>query len=367
MQPRSGSPGRRLQACFNPHPARRPDATVAVRRIKDSRRVSILTRPEGRMQRSSISPHHRSRRGFNPHPARRPDATSEGSEGGGAGRTFQSSPGPKAGCNQCAGVGRRGVVVSILTRPEGRMQRARPASAKRPRSRSFNPHPARRPDATPRLPGVRLRLLAFQSSPGPKAGCNVPPLERPYRLRVSILTRPEGRMQRQELWDNWEWNPKFQSSPGPKAGCNVPHGRAVRGDRWTVSILTRPEGRMQRRGQLWRGPTHQVSILTRPEGRMQLAPVVPHEHLCRFNPHPARRPGCNKGIGRLPYRPVLVSILTRPEGRMQLVAPCGSDSALTFQSSPGPKAGCNGDRGHHRRCHRVSILTRPEGRMQHTP
>ena len=87
----------------------------------------------------------------------------------------------------------------------------------------FNPHPARRPGATPVEEGVRGRgqdvsiltrpegrvlppgcgpfcggCVTFQSSPGPKAGC----------------------------YKTFEWPSQaaaeFQSSPGPKAGCYNP-------------------------------------------------------------------------------------------------------------------------------------------------
>ena len=170
-------PRRHLQwrgPCFNPHPARRPDATnrVAVVPNADSR-VSILIRPEGRMQRGlqprqvAVVP------GFNPHPARRPDATGTSAPAGGCGSWFQSSSGQKAGCNLMSasswlshrefqsssgqkagcnpfvpGDGRGDVGVSILIRPEGRMQ---PWITRTSWSSSecFNPHPARRPDATP--------------------------------------------------------------------------------------------------------------------------------------------------------------------------------------------------------------------------
>ena len=60
---------------------------------------------------------------------------------------------------------------------------------------SFNPHPARRPDAiySPISTGTGGK---FQSSPGQKAGCNLNPA-----ATVVVLA-------------------KFQSSPGQKAGCN---------------------------------------------------------------------------------------------------------------------------------------------------
>ena len=36
----------------------------------------------------------------------------------------------------------------------------------------------------------------FQSSPDPKAGCDLDPVALAQETRVSILTRPEGRMRR---------------------------------------------------------------------------------------------------------------------------------------------------------------------------
>ena len=87
------------RSCFNPHPARRPDAILKVLyQHAGTRQVSILTRPEGRMQylRRCLGCFGSCIR-FNPHPARRPDAIR---------------------------IGRLPAVVrvSILTRPEGRMQ-----------------------------------------------------------------------------------------------------------------------------------------------------------------------------------------------------------------------------------------------------
>ena len=85
--------------CFNPHPTRRPSATLGERGHQpDSLNVSILTRPEGRVQLFTMS-------------------TSA------IGSMFQSSPDPKAECN-----------ASI--------------PSFRPSRRSFNPHPTRRPSAT---------------------------------------------------------------------------------------------------------------------------------------------------------------------------------------------------------------------------
>ncbi len=63
-----------------------------------------------------------------------------------------------------------GLAVSILTRPESRMLRPR-LFLWRAGTPSFNPHPARKPDATAELEEFEFLLLEFQSSPGPKAGC----------------------------------------------------------------------------------------------------------------------------------------------------------------------------------------------------
>ena len=88
--------------------------------------------------------------------------------------------------------------VSILTRPEGRVQLT-----------NRKPHKGH----------VRL----FQSSPVPKDGCNL------------------------VVHDIQEHADKFQSSPVPKDGCNIA-GLIV--CLWlAVSILTRPEGRVQLEGQ----------------------------------------------------------------------------------------------------------------------
>ena len=111
-------------------------------------------------------------------------------------------------------------------------------------------------------------------------------------LIVSILIRPEGRMQ------------------------------LVYGGRWhnpsLVSVLIRPSGRMQPLRQIPPGVLERVSILIRPSGRMQ--------PLSDFNP-------VGKGM--------VVSILIRPSGRMQQWWHRMYPSAYAFQSSSGQKAGCN--------------------------
>ena len=158
-------------SCFNPHPARRPDATREGNAMRRDRTVSILIRPEGRMQ------------------LKLPVIT--------------LAPAP----------------VSILIRPEGRMQPSAPTRTSGP-SMSFNPHPARRPDATgvrgtttcgctsfnPH-PARRPDATTLAAGPGADQPCfNPHPARRPDATRrprclptrqatVSILIRPEGRMQ----------------------------------------------------------------------------------------------------------------------------------------------------------------------------
>ena len=157
---------------------------------------------------------------------------------------------------------------------------------------------------------------------------------------VSILTRPEGRVQLARSWP-CSSGPGFQSSPGPRVGCNEEgswDGLGVA----SVSILTRPEGRVQRPA-----PPKQTGQITRfqssPGPRVGCNPAgLGSESVsARFNPHPARGSGATSE-----------SVSAPPAG-------------LGFQSSPGPRVGCNhqlvsaASRSRH-----VSILTRPEGRVQ---
>ena len=182
---------------------------------------------------------------------------------------FQSSSSPKAGCN------------------------GRPRSCTCS-SQGFNPHPARRPDATDHYSAEKAPCALFQSSSSPKAGCNGYDDEGNAYIDnlVSILIQPEGRMQ-------------LRYAPVCQPFDNV-------------SILIQPEGRMQLSGVTpHRDAAERVSILIQPEGRMQLQ---------------AR-------VGRVLRQDV--SILIQPEGRMQR----SDDKAFTipaqFQSSSSPKAGCN--------------------------
>ena len=285
-------------------------------------RVSILTRPVGRVQRRTSDRSFRRSHCFNPHPARGPSATTpartsspyrpcpfQSSPGPWAEcnlhqqprfRTldtpFQSSPGPWAECNnkKAAAAAWGPLVFQSSPGPWAECNRvlSNPSTAG---WCGFNPHPARGPSATSLPPTSRRRLPCFNPHParGPSATFH-------HRLRtsgglahVSILTRPVGRVQ-----------PCLPDVPalGPLA----------------VSILTRPVGRVQ---------PSATSITTL--GR-----------LTRFNPHPARGPSATRDRGRNLDR-------------------------HWFQSSPGPWAECNATwYAEHGYPERVSILTRPVGRVQ---
>ena len=164
---------------------------------------------------------------FNPHPARRPDATPVIR---GVPRSMKSSSSQKAGCNVSTDAYVRDL-VSILIQPEGRMQPgiAFPSSCRMTLRdlpiRCFNPHPARRPDATSKSvngssigireinPAVRLQSITsptfsyswFQSSSSQKAGCN--------SSRAAVRYASPGAVE------------VFQSSSSQKAGCNTGSAR----------------------------------------------------------------------------------------------------------------------------------------------
>ena len=156
--------------------------------------------------------------GFNPHRPRRADATFRGLATTCA--QFQSSPAPKGRCNVVFRLVAGVAEVSILTGPEGPMQR-----------------PAISPICD---------VLLFQSSPAPKGRCN-PRAGRSGRLRrtVSILTGPEGPMQHTAAYASTR-PARFQSSPAPKGRCNATE-IGTSGIGYIVSILTGPEGPMQPR------------------------------------------------------------------------------------------------------------------------
>jgi len=72
--------------------------------------------------------------------------------------------------------------------------------------------------------------------------------------------------------------------------------QVLRKGQWKVSILTRPEGRVQPFLCMIRSLPLVVSILTRPEGRVQHleAAGLIKVHRPGFNPHPSRRTGATR-------------------------------------------------------------------------
>ena len=262
-----------LSPGFNPHPAFWPDATS-------------VPRPRPRMVRC-----------FNPHPARRPDATSGSVPVISAMSLFQSSSGLLAGCN-LGGVDikHQRLVVSILIRPEGRMQLV--ATAVGNKESCFNPHPARRPDATRDWPGRRVTSIRFQSSSGQKAGCNGQPVKLLGRLLHCFNPHPARRPDATCLLPAGGTRYMFQSSSGQKAGCN----RVT-----TYGLL--------------------------PSGWM-------------FQSSSGQKAGCNESKSTAPtHNRKFQSSSGQKAGCNFMLWAASSPAIDMFQSSSGQKAGCNQDGG----------------------
>jgi hypothetical protein len=151
--------------------------------------------------------------------------------------------------------------VSILTRPWGRVQQQSGATHRPARTHGrFNPHPPVGAGATRDSLQICSGVMRFQSSPARGGGCNAT-----SHARLA-----------------------FQSSPARGGGCNL---MEVAGGAAPVSILTRPWGRVQ--------PCAQRAI----------------SHGAPFQSSPARGGGCNATMCLT--APSHVSILTRPWGRVQ--------------------------------------------------
>jgi hypothetical protein len=213
---------------------------------------------------------------------------------------FQSSPVPKDGCNEYACGAKSGS-----------------------RRNCFNPHPSRRTGAT----GTRTVLSKhwmFQSSPVPKDGCNV------TGVRIDTILRTG-----------------FNPHPSRRTGATLLPVVGI--SRTVVSILTRPEGRVQRTRPASRGDgwcNHEVSILTRPEGRVQL--VARGAMLFggqRFQSSPVPKDGCNwHSWGRRPDVATDLTFQSSPvpkDGCNVAMAASTARARSAFQSSPVPKDGCN--------------------------
>jgi hypothetical protein len=304
---------------------------------------------------------------------------------------FQSSPARGGGCNlRCEPQQGTPQIVSILTRPWGRVQRqsmleqarqlrvsilTRPWGRVQPVSVSpcrihsalfqsspargggcnivhlhqkagwgcFNPHPPVGAGATEKLE----RLLSSESccfNPHPPVGAGatqgIQLLNRQYT--VSILTRPWGRVQQTAA--SVLVDPEmFQSSPARGGGCNAANQAAADAAECAVSILTRPWGRVQHK-RACRGfrSSRDVSILTRPWGRVQPQRAIAISSAgASFNPHPpvgagatrTARPWAAAPAGFNPHPPVGAG------------ATCGASPNKArhrlFQSSPARGGGCS--------------------------
>ena len=245
------------QPCFNPHPARRPGATrskldrapVSILTRPEGRVQRPVEKVAGRagstMFQSSPGQkagcnwipsalHHPRTPSFNPHPARRPGAT--------------------VGA-QSLGIAPIGsVLVSILTRPEGRVQQA---AADKPKKPNEAVSILTRPEGRVQLLGESISngsvLISsvFQSSPGQKAGCNLPDGPGfPYSpVDLVFQSSPGQKAGCNNRWKTLPANPLgacFNPHPARRPGATLsdaPCARVNHPD--PVSILTRPEGRVQ--------------------------------------------------------------------------------------------------------------------------
>ena len=182
---------------------------------------------------------------------------------------FQSSPVPEDGCNFCTA---RSALSGIC----------------------FNPHPSRRTGATPSCRLLLSQFDRFNPHPSRRTGATT------YGF-VVIRFSATG----------------FNPHPSRRTGATT--SARVCSVVLTVSILTRPGGRVQPSNLRILVPSLLVSILTRPGGRVQPGtPSAAGLTMNRFNPHPSRRTGATTGTQQHLNRG-MVSILTRPGGRVQPV------------------------------------------------
>ena len=158
---------------FQSSPAHRDGCCRPLVRPKDRNvGVSILTRPQGRVLPTDPADAEQIYPCFNPHPPTGTGAAFRRAFNQVATAKFQSSPAHRDGCCR-SGIRPLAVIahiVSILTRPQGRVLRRRPGSF--PRSGASV-------SILTRPQGRVLRCLSR---------C------RPRLRRVSILTRPQGRV-----------------------------------------------------------------------------------------------------------------------------------------------------------------------------
>ncbi len=258
----------------------------------------------------------------------------------------------------------------------------------------FNPHPAIRPGAT-RHNIARSACSAASFNPHPairpgatgKGGCGDTHLD-----RVSILTRPSGRVLLQQVICLARESPMFQSSPGHQAGCYHREDARV-GDTEIVSILTRPSGRVlqpdrggggRHQGRFQSSPGHQAGCYNHPNsdtvvtGLFQSSPG--HQAGCylreeaaghrtrAFQSSPGHQAGCYLFLAADGNDYNAVSILTRPSGRVLPISGVMSSHLVSmFQSSPGHQAGCYGPAGLQQNPHSYCFNPHPAIRPGATP
>ena len=141
-------------------------------------------------------------------------------------------------------------------------------------------------------------------------------LERPPK-KVSILTQPEDRVQREGGGRHDRSAAGFNPHPARRPGATGGRLRMMQTGE-DVSILTQPEDRVQRLGRL-------ISI------------TVSH----KFQSSPSPKTGCNPGMCTFPTKMNLFQSSPSPKtgcnGEMGYI----TIHRNTFQSSPSPKTGCN--------------------------
>ena len=257
--------------------------------------VSILTRPQERVQPAALGQdvlHH---------------------------SVFQSSPAHRSGCNQHIWHRHVGVfLVSILTRPQERVQQAQDLGAYRSCPGCFNPHPPTGAGATFGIAATVYHVVVFQSSPAHRSGCN---------SSSSALAAT--------------WPTCFNPHPPTGAGATpslVPQPSADS----SVSILTRPQERVQL-APLQHGYGQQgVSILTRPQERVQQPLNGSENSPARlFQSSPAHRSGCNKKLSISSMSSAMFQSSPAHRSGCNKKLSISAMTSARFQSSPAHRSGCN--------------------------
>src|SRR6266702_3498858 len=125
----------------------------------------------------------------------------------------------------------------------------------------FNPHPTRKPGATPVSSRQHARVDCFNPHPTRKPGATSHnPCDRTAHQAVSTLTRPESRVRLVLKWGDIETA--------------------------LVSTLTRPESRVRLHIRDISLGVHRVSTLTRPESRVRRSRKRLLRHIHELHPSP---------------------------------------------------------------------------------